>query len=156
MATIITLDPAKFREMFPVFGCPNVYSNDYIQLRWDIATCFVSDVDCGHLSGACRENALLYVTAHVIQLENAANGVAGNNPAAQAGVISSATIDKVSVTVQVPPGSDKSKFSWWLSQTPFGQMALALLSAKAVGGLYIGGLPERRGFRRVGGGFGNG
>lgn len=151
---VITLDPAKFRSMFPAFGCGNPYTNDYIQMRWDIATCFLSDHDYGCLRGKCRENALLYVTAHVIQLENAANGCSSNDKEAQAGVISSATIDKISVTVQIPPGSDKSKFSWWLSQTPFGQSALALLAAKATGGFYIGGLPERTGFRRIGGGFG--
>ena len=140
--------------MFPVFGCGNPYTNDFIQMRWDIATCFISDSDYGCLKGVCRENALLYVTAHVIQLENAANGGSGNDKTASAGLITSASIDKISVTVQVPPGADKSQFSWWLNQTPYGQAALALLSTAAVGGLYIGGLPERTGFRRIGGGFG--
>lgn len=155
MAETITLDLAKFRALFPVFGCPNQYSMSYVQMRWDIATCYIDDSDhsCNALNGTCRENVLLYVTAHIIQLENAANGCAGKDPSAQSGVVSSATIDKISVTVQIPPGSDKSKFSWWLSQTPYGQSALALLGAKAVGGLFIGGLPERSGFRKVGGRF---
>ena len=149
----IALDLTKFREMFPVFGCGNPYTNAYIQMRWDIATCFISDSDYGCLSGVCRENALLYVTAHVMQLENAANGASSNDKGAQAGVITSATIDKISVAVQMPPGSNKSKFTWWLSQTPYGQNAMALLAAKAVGGLYIGGLPERSALRKVGGVF---
>jgi hypothetical protein len=151
--SVITLDLAKFRSMFPVFGCGNPYTDSYIIMRWDIATCFISDSSYGCLSGKCRENALLYVTAHIMQLENAANGACGNDAGAQAGVIQSASIDAISVAVQVPPGAEKSKFSWWLSQTPYGQQALGLLSAAAVGGLFIGGSPERSAFRKVGGVF---
>lgn len=151
--SVITLDVAKFREMFPAFAANPPYTNDYIQMRWNIAVCFVSDSDYGCLNGDCRENALLYVTAHIMQLENAANGSFGQDAEASSGVIQSATIDKISVAVKIPPSSEKSNFAWWLSQTPYGQNALALLSVAAAGGLYIGGLPERSAFRKVGGIF---
>lgn len=144
--TAIAFDYAKFGEMFPEFS---TLSEQYVQFRWDIAICYVSDENYGCLSGTCRENVLLYVTAHIIQIENATRGESG----AEAGVITSASIDKISVTVQAPPNADKSAFAYWLNKTPYGQNALALLKSASVGGLYIGGLPERSAFRKVGGIF---
>jgi hypothetical protein len=71
----------------------------------------------------------------------------GNAP----GVMTGATEGTVSVSLQAPPAKDA--FSWWLATTPYGAQLRALLLARSAGGFYVGGLPERAAFRKVGGIF---
>ena len=61
-------------------------------------------------------------------------------------------IDKVTVTNMPPPV--KNGWQFWLATTPYGMQLWALLKRMAGAGLYIGGLPERRAFRKVFGTFG--
>jgi len=57
-----------------------------------------------------------------------------------AGVVTAATIDKISVTLMPPPGLNQ--WQWWLNQTPYGQQLLALLQIAAAGGrFYSAGKP---------------
>lgn len=143
--TTITFDPAAFRVLFPTFQTPP--SDATLQAWFDLATATISNEDygCLILTGAARVQALNLMTAHIGTLFDMI--ASGQTP----GYETSATVDKVSVTVQAPPG--KSQFIWWLNTTPYGAMLAALLGTVAVGGLYVGGMPERSGFRRVGGGF---
>jgi hypothetical protein len=71
----------------------------------------------------------------------------GTNPA----VITSATVGEVTIGIEPPP--IKNQFTYWLSSTPYGMQLLALLNVKGVGGISVGGLPEKSAFRRVGGVF---
>jgi hypothetical protein len=87
----------------------------------------------------------MYMTAHLIYLEDAMNS------GAPAGQVQSASEDGVSVSLTPPP--NRSEFQWWLNQSPYGQKLVVLLSTSLVGGLYVGGSTERRGFRKHGGGF---
>lgn len=144
----IVFDPVYFREAFPPFANKNCYSDAQLQIWFDIASAYISvdDCCCYMLSGTQRVLALNLLTAQMGQLFDMASK--GETPA----VMRSATIDKVSVTVEPPPSN--SAFQWWLGLTPYGQQLLALLVACTAGGIYLGGLPERAAFRRVGGGFG--
>ncbi|MCD4592437.1 DUF4054 domain-containing protein, partial [Proteus mirabilis] len=66
------------------------------------------------------------------------------------GVVTSVTIDKVSVSFTAPPsGSD---WSHWFKMTTFGQQFLALIKRCSVP-QYLGGGGERSAFRGVGGRF---
>jgi len=143
----IVFDPVLFREQFPAFSCDAHYTDAMLQMMWDMAVCYISDCNYGCLQGNCRQLAINLMTAHLQYIsDKAVNG-------ATTGFVTSATIDKVSVSTQAPPATNQTFFNWWLSQTPYGQQLLALLKAKSVGGLYIGGLPERSAFRKVGGIF---
>ncbi len=144
MATI-TFDIDKFRLQFPEFSNVITYPDVMLQMYWDMATCYVSDEDYGCLSGSCRELALNLMTAHLVEIGTGTTS--GDAPA----FVSSATVDKVSVSTVPPPQRDQ--YEWWLSLTSYGQQLLALLKAKSVGGCYIGGSPERAAFRKVGGYF---
>lgn len=85
------------------------------------------------------------MTAHLTQLSTMA-------AAGQAtGVGQSATVGAVSVSMVPPP--IKSGFQYWLASTPYGMQLWALLNVKGAGGLYVGGLPEKTAFRKVGGIF---
>lgn len=143
--TTIVFDPAKFREQFPEFISNSCYPETMLQMYWDLATCYVSDEDYGCLSGSCRESALCLMTAHLTKIGKDTSS--GEDPS----FITSATVDKISVSTQPPP--QKDQYQWWLSLTSYGQQLLALLKAKSAGGFYIGGSQERAAFRKVGGFF---
>ena len=144
MANIITFDIDQFRAQCPEFssGCSEL-PDATLQGYWDIAICYISDVNYGYLRDDCRARAINYMVAHLAKLSQliAANQVPGQTQGAG--------IDKVSVTMTPPP--NKTQFQWWLGTTVYGQLLLALLSVKSTGGFYVGGRPELAAFRKVGG-----
>lgn len=152
---MVYLDIKKFREQFPQFDDPALYPDEMIQMYWDTTTVFISDEDCPcrTLHGKQLELALNYMTAHLMTLfaVPAVQGSEGSISSTGGGFVQSATVGEVSVTKLAPPVKDA--WQWWLEQSPYGAALLALLQQLAVGGMYIGGLPERLGFRKVGGVF---
>lgn len=142
MAAII-FDPADFKAAFPAFANS---ANVQLEMYFDFATDIISDfAPCG-TSDKIQTRYLYLMTAHLTQLAVLiAAGESGQ-------IVTGATIDKVSVTLQPPP--EKNQWQWWLNQTPYGQQLLAILQAQSAGGFFIGGTPERAGFRRFGGYFG--
>lgn len=141
----ISFSVALFRSQFAAFANATTYPDATLQGYWDAAACYVSDTDYGYLSGNCRLRALNLMTAHLTALSDRI--ASGENPS----MVSASSIDKVSVTLTPPPV--KSQFQWWLSTTPYGAQLFALLQSKAVGGFYVGGLPETAAFRKVYGVF---
>ena len=141
-----TLDIAAFRAAYPMFTDPP-YTDAFLNAQWLVVTCLIDDMDSCALSGECLQQALYLMLAHVAWLTMSATGGGGGI----GGVKTSATIDKVSVTVAAPPFKDG--WQYWLGQTPFGLQLWALLSAKSAGGWYFGGLPEGDAIRKVYGVF---
>lgn len=139
---VFTFDAAEFKAAFPAFAS---LDDSTLQGYWDAAICYVSPDNYGWLVDDCRLRALNLMTAHLAKLSEII--ATGQLP----GLEQSASIDKISVTMTPPPV--KTQFQWWLSLTPYGQQLLALLMVRSVGGFYIGGLPERAAFRKVGGLF---
>lgn len=144
-----TLDIPTFRLLFPVYADVTTYPDAYIQAQWDMAVTYFGDVDGCLFNGPAKQSALNLLTAHLMWLNHliAQGGASGGGT----GVLTGATIDKVTVTLAPPPFKDG--WQWWLSQTPYGAQLWALLSLKSAGGFYFGGLPERRALRKVGGIF---
>lgn len=146
---VIPFDPVAFRAMFsPAFNNPTCNPDAQLQMWWDMGTGFVNDevYGCAILDAKQQPFALNLMAAHIGKLF--ADIAAGDTP----GVLQSATIDKVSVTVKPPP--EASQFGWWLNTTPYGAQLLALLTMAGTGGVYVAGIPERNAFRRAYGGFG--
>ena len=141
-----TLDVAAFRVAFPVFVSDTQYPDAVIQSWWNMATCYVDANDNCGIFGDCLQQALNLMTAHLgwsdYLIQRGQTTV---------GVLTGSTIDKVSVSLQAPPMTN----GWqaWLATTPYGMRFWALMSVKAAGGWYVGGSPERSGFRKVGGFF---
>lgn len=132
---------AVFRELYPQFSG---VSDEAILALSVQAECLVSSHGCG-----CEDSMWMLMVAHMLAMrDNASNG------GSPAGTLASASIDKVSVSFQAPP-TGTSYFKFWLSGTPYGAELLAMLSRCSVGGLYVGGAPERAAFRIVGGRFPN-
>jgi Protein of unknown function (DUF4054) len=142
---VIPYDDLAFRALFPPY---ENYLLARLQAYWDTATAYVSNAKGGCYTGgmtvAQRTLALNLMTAHLVYLSGAIS--AGDTP----GVLTGATIDKVSITLQPPP--QPNQWTYWLNQSPYGQQLLALLQVASVGGFYASSaVPGRAGFR-----FGNG
>jgi len=144
---VLTFNYAAFIAQFPNFANETAFPVATLQLTWDVATCFVSPVQYGWLLPPARLQVLNLYTAHLTQLAlqmNNANGMPGDS---QPGLIQNSTIGRVSVGLTPPPLPDQ--FQWYLNQTGYGQLILALLKVYAVGGWMVGGQPERSAIRQV-------
>ncbi|QOV06233.1 head-to-tail connector complex protein [Burkholderia phage Maja] len=142
-----------FRKMFPEFADPAKYPANVIEVFYETAQLFItgSTSPCAALSGKQLVGALNMLTAHLMSLSKQRTQTALGATNDQGGYTLSATIGEVSVSKMAPPARDGWEF--WLAQTPYGQELWALLKMLSVGGFAIGGLPERDGFRKVGGVF---
>lgn len=141
----ITFTPSTFRVLFPQFADAVAFPDVVLSANFDMATGYVSPDIYGDMPSGARVQALNLMTAHLMALR--ALVAAGS----QGGIVQSSTVGDVSVTLQPPPV--RSQWAWWLNQTPYGAQLVALLDGQAVGGFYVGGLPERMAFRKVGGVF---
>lgn len=140
---LIVFNPVRFRELFPAFQCTPAVSDADLQIQWDTATLYITNryrAACCGLSLEQRTRALYLMTAHLAQIARLVS--LGQTP----GIMSSATVDKVSVTLE-PPKVD-NQWQYWLQSTPYGQQLLALLQVASAGGCYYGGKPELAAFRR--------
>lgn len=142
--TTIIFDATNFRTQFAQFSSQVLFPDIRLQAYWDMATAYVSDQYGGCYIYALKLNqqrlALNLMTAHLAALS--AMIAAGDTP----GVMTAATIDKISVTLEPPPSTNNWKY--WLNQTPYGQQLLALLQAASAGGFYFGAYPIVPAFRR--------
>lgn len=147
---------ANFRSLFTAFANTTQYPQANLQMFWTVATDYISPVDCSwnNLNGASLQLAIDCLCAHLATLftQDAANVAAGETPGQSEGIGVSSSIGAISVS-QLPPPVGDDPWRYWLNQTSYGQQLLALLSVKAVGGFYVGGMNERGGFRKVGGVF---
>lgn len=140
-------DIAAFRAQFPAFADTVKYPDALLSGYFQMATCFVSPDDNCMFNGDCLQLALNLMVAHLatIYTADASGAIPG------VGILTSATIDKVSVTAQVPKTDD----AWraFLYRSPYGLQLVALLRGHAAGGWYVGGSLERQAFRKAGGYF---
>lgn len=137
MSTVVVFDPALFRAQYPLFSNTTTYPDSVLQMNFDLATCYISPVICGNL-GACRQSALYALTAHITGLNDVINK---RGTKAQTFILQGASIDKIQIQTTPQPGLNG--FTYWLGQTPWGIQVRAMLSARSVGGYYIGGSPQR-------------
>lgn len=142
---VIEFNVAKFRETFPEFSDPILYTDLFLEGKWISATCYVSDADAGQLSGACREYAIQLMTAHLCKIFKLIQ------EGLQPSYAVSSSIDKISVGLQPPPINTGDFFRFWLMATAYGQELAALLKMRSVGGFMVGGLNEINSVRRAGG-----
>lgn len=132
---------AKFRLLYPKF---ETVSDEEVLAIAELAECYVGTYGC-----SCSDQLWMLMVAHLLQLrfDDEDGGVT-------AGAISSASIDRVSVSFAAPTSS--SAWSHWLNLSPFGQQFLALSGRCNSGPRYAGRFAERSAFRNVGGRVPNG
>lgn len=146
--TTITLNLTAFRATFPQFADPVKFPDALITTQFGLATGYVSSETYGDMPQDARTSALYLMTAHLLALGVI---IAQGNYSGQPGIVASSRVGDVQVQMQPPPV--RGQWRWWLSTTPYGLQLVALLDAQSVGGFFVGGLPERAAFRKVGGVF---
>ena len=144
--TAFTFDVNAFRISFPAFADVGAFPTATLQSFWDSGAYIIENNDAALLvPGPARLRCLNLITAHLAALSVIIAD--GQVP----GLVQSATIDKITVSLTPPPLP--TQFQWWLNQTAYGQQLLAILQVGSVGGIYAGGSPELSAFRKVGGFF---
>ena len=132
-------DLSAFRTAYPVFDS---VPDATVQAAATSALCLIGQDGCD-----CDVQMWQLMVAHLLYIQGQVATGNGN-----AGAVTSATIDKVSVAFAAPPFGT-SAYKFWLFKSPYGGQLLALLDRCSKGGVYVGGLPERSAFRSVGGVF---
>lgn len=133
MASVI-LDISDFRALYPAFSDEELYPDINITTAFDTATLYKSNESSKCVSIDRLRTMLYLLTAHILFVNQKANN--GD----QSGLLASATVDKVSVSMQTT--SKNNAFHYWLNQSPYGQQYLALSRLCLLGGVYVGGSPE--------------
>ena len=126
----------KFRALFPI---GDRFDDDVINAVAEMALCYLNKC------GGCFDQLWQLLVAHMLKLREV------EESGDMSGIITSATIDKVSVSLAAPPVGSSAEH--WYGLTPFGVQFLALNKRCGGGGFYVGSMPERSGFRSVGGRF---
>lgn len=137
----VVLNIADFRTEYPKFSDEIKYPDVIINSNFDTATIFIANHTNCILDIKKLTKVLYLLTAHLLQLETDDN--AGN----PAGVITSASIDKISVTIAEP--KNKTEFSYFLNRTTYGQQLAALFRILSMGGIIVNGSPEILAYNRV-------
>lgn len=132
-------DLSAFRTAYPVFDS---VPDSTVEAAATSALCLIGQDGCD-----CDVQMWQLMVAHLLYIQGQVATGNGN-----AGAVTSATIDKVSVSFAAPPFGT-SAYKFWLFKSPYGGQLLALLDRCSKGGVYVGGLPERSAFRSVGGVF---
>jgi hypothetical protein len=137
----MTFDTAAFQAAFPAFQSTPQAT---IQLWANIVeqSSMQSWFDCAPTT----QQQLIVAHVGALLLNASTPGNAQGN-----GAIVSATEGSVSASFVAPPVKDGLEF--YLSGTTYGQMLWAMLNISSAAGAYIGGLPERAAYRKVGGRF---
>lgn len=141
MADVITVTVDEFRSAMPAFSNPEKYKDEQIELFIEQAQNYISPVNCGVLKCKSRKYAIELMAAHLLAINDKI--LSGNMSAG--GRITSANIDKISVSLEAP--KTNNEWSYWLSLTPYGQALSALLRSKAPLGFYSGGTNYRGSLR---------
>lgn len=149
MATfpIPTYNDEAFRNQFPQFENTTIFPPAQLEGWWDMGTSYIN-IDNGYPWQSRPKQ--LQLAADLMCAHLAASFSLINNGIPSV-VVQGTTEGSVSVSL-VPPVI-KSAYGWWLATTPYGAQLRALLRTVANVGLYVGGLPEGSGFRKIGGVF---
>lgn len=126
----------KFRNLFPI-GLK--VDDETLEAVAEMALCYLNKC------GGCFEQLWMLMVAHMLKLRD------NENSGQVSGVLTGATIDKVSVSLAAPPTGSSAEH--WFNLTPYGTQFLALNKRCGGVGFYVGGMPERSAFRSVGGRF---
>jgi hypothetical protein len=119
------LTAQAFIALFPEFENAN-----NIEIMINRASIYIKPYSC--FCGDERQYVIFLLAAHLLSGQEAIN-----NGDSTGGLQTSASIDKVSVSVAPPPFSDG--WEYWLNQSRYGQELLALFNLKVATPGYVGG-----------------
>lgn len=135
-------DAVAFRAQFPTFTSPTKYPDEQLSGYFTMATAYIYPQDWFGICGPQLQLGLNLMTAHLAYLNQLM--LTGNT---SGGLVTGATIDKVTVSLQQPAA--KNAWADWMNLSPFGRQLLALFRLLSRGGGIVGGAPEGAAFRGV-------
>lgn len=136
----VVLNITDFREQYPEFKSNVKFPDATITSAFTKATIFFKNETNCEVDIEQLEVILYLMTAHLLKMQL-------KTLKGQTGLVASATIDKISVSIVSP--RNLGEFEYFLNQTPYGQELLALLALLVLGGFYLGGSPETLAFKRA-------
>lgn len=136
----VTLNITTFRSQYPEFTSEIKFTDSAVTMAFNKATIFFKNETNCELDEVQLEVILYLMTAHLLKVQS--NTLKGGS-----GLVGSATIDKVSISIISP--KNLSEFEYFLNQTIYGQELLALMAILTLGGFYVGGSPETMAFKRA-------
>lgn len=127
----------NFLEEFPEFGA-NGFTQAQVNRCGRMASRYITEWRNGFplQEADDRLYAMYLMTAHILTMrKNAADDFAnGNSPTG--GRVRKATVGAVTVETDSPNSYTMDDYSYWLSQTTYGQELLAYLANSAPAGIY--------------------
>lgn len=141
----VTVTVAEWRSAFPEFSSTTAYPDAYMQRFLTNATMYISTKNF-RLRPEVRVLAIEYMASHLLTLA-ATNGAgnANSNADTAGSVITSASVDSVSVSLQAVIANNA--FEQWIQSTPYGKAYWALLTANNPTGVFYVGNPRVQGIR---------
>lgn len=137
----MTFDIAAFQAAFPAFAStPDAAIQVWVNI--------VAESSMGDWFSSAPLTQQQLIVAHVGYLLTNASTLSDSQGG---GAVVSASEGSVSASFVAPPVRDGLEY--YLSGSAYGQMLWAMLRVSAAGGVNIGGLPERRAYRKVYGTF---
>jgi hypothetical protein len=138
MTTTFQYNDASFRALFPAFSNVTTFPVVLLQQNFNTAGLYTQNSPDWLVTIGTNLMLLNLMTAHLTQL---GIQIAANQ---SSGVLTQATIDKISVTYQetVLP----NQWQTFLASTEYGKQMLALLQVQSVGGFYAPAGLGRAGF----------
>lgn len=135
----------NFRAQFPEFANSTTYPDASLAAWWEMGNNYVSTDNAGYDSWRATQAQLAcdLMCAHLAKSFTLIGNGVGTV------LVNGSTEGSVSVSLTPPPV--RGAWQWWLATTGYGAQLRALLKVIAGPGSYIGGLPERSAFRKVGG-----
>jgi len=146
------VDADMFLAFFPEFSTENGYSVKMIEAMGKRVRMFVTYQQCDNLDGEDRNYARSLLMAHMLVLHkkqqdsmsggksSQQGGASGGTNVGQLGgngILTSASVGGVSVSMQIP--QSQSAWEFWLNQTPYGIEYQAFMSSHVPVGIYCEG-----------------
>ena len=132
---VIIVTVQGMRTQLPYFADADKYPDEVLSVDLENAQNYISPLILGPLGESDRTYATYLMAGHLQLLSDKLNS--GN---LSVGTETSASVDRVSVSLTPPP--NKNQFEFWLNQTPFGAQLLFLLNTVTGVGFFVGGSNE--------------
>lgn len=137
--SIRVFNVSRFRSEFPQFADTTAFPENSIARYGRMAQRYITEWRCGFpLSDPDdREYATFLMAAHIASLRKNADDEMSGGSLPAGGRVRKATVGAVTVETDSPHTYNSDDYTYWLSQTTFGQELLAFLANAAPAGIFL-------------------
>ena len=130
---------ARFLSEFPQFKNSSDFPETMVARCGKSAMHYITEWRCGFplQDPEDREYALFLMAAHILTLRKNVNDDMAGGQTPAGGRVKKATVGAVIVETDAPNSYNSDDYTFWLSQTAFGQELLAYLANSAPAGIFM-------------------